>query len=233
MISTMSANPEILQKPVAPAEAYFGGEVLPVHREPRGWDRNGFAAEQIRSLVRRIFFSQETAVKHVVFSATGPEPDALGICMRVAHSLSSETTADVALVTRAANCRFKPQSSRLRNSSIKERSIRLAANLWQVSPAEPDDENAGVGRFWAWYLAQLRREFEFGIVHGPIAGASSEAGFLADVADGLVLVLAANHTRKASAKNLKQILETGTTRILGAVLADRTFPIPERIYRRL
>jgi Mrp family chromosome partitioning ATPase len=56
---------------------------------------------------------------------------------------------------------------------------------------------------------------------------------MARVADGLILVLSAQRTRRATALKVKQMLEEAQVRILGAVLSDREFPMPERIYRRL
>jgi Mrp family chromosome partitioning ATPase len=53
------------------------------------------------------------------------------------------------------------------------------------------------------------------------------------LADGVVLVLEANSTRRVTAKKAKQALEAANVRILGTVLNNRTFPIPEGLYRRL
>jgi Mrp family chromosome partitioning ATPase len=56
---------------------------------------------------------------------------------------------------------------------------------------------------------------------------------LGELADGIILVLGANSTRKAAARKIKNTLEGSRSRILGTVLRERTFPIPEQIYRRL
>jgi Mrp family chromosome partitioning ATPase len=56
---------------------------------------------------------------------------------------------------------------------------------------------------------------------------------LGELADGIVLVLGANSTRKATARKIKNTLETMRSQILGTVLSERAFPIPEWIYRRL
>jgi Mrp family chromosome partitioning ATPase len=76
-------------------------------------------------------------------------------------------------------------------------------------------------------------EFEYVVIQGPAAGASSEAALLGQLTDGIILVLGARKTRRATAQSIKETLEAAHCRILGTVLMERTFPIPERIYRRL
>jgi Mrp family chromosome partitioning ATPase len=55
---------------------------------------------------------------------------------------------------------------------------------------------------------------------------------LGQLADGVILVLEAHTTRKAAARKIKESLGA-QSRILGIVLTERRFPVPERIYRRL
>jgi len=56
---------------------------------------------------------------------------------------------------------------------------------------------------------------------------------MAQFADGIVLVLSALHTRRAAAIKTREVLERAQVRLLGTVLCDRLFPIPEAIYRWL
>jgi Mrp family chromosome partitioning ATPase len=46
-------------------------------------------------------------------------------------------------------------------------------------------------------------------------------------------VVSAQRTRRAAARTIKQALEAAHARILGTVLSERTFPVPEALYRRL
>jgi Mrp family chromosome partitioning ATPase len=48
-----------------------------------------------------------------------------------------------------------------------------------------------------------------------------------------VLIVEANRTRRETVRRLKEQLEAAQVRILGAVLDQRTFPIPEKLYRKL
>jgi Mrp family chromosome partitioning ATPase len=56
---------------------------------------------------------------------------------------------------------------------------------------------------------------------------------LGHLVDGVALVLKANSSRRDSARDIIQLLQSSNVRVLGAVLNQRTFPIPERIYNRL
>jgi Mrp family chromosome partitioning ATPase len=56
---------------------------------------------------------------------------------------------------------------------------------------------------------------------------------MAQFADGIILVLSASNTRRVVARKIKEMLDATHARVLGTVLTDRIFPIPERIYRRL
>jgi Mrp family chromosome partitioning ATPase len=51
--------------------------------------------------------------------------------------------------------------------------------------------------------------------------------------DGVVLVLEANATRRDAARRVKEILDAANVSVLGVVLNNRTFPIPDVLYRRL
>jgi Mrp family chromosome partitioning ATPase len=46
-------------------------------------------------------------------------------------------------------------------------------------------------------------------------------------------MLKANSSRRDTARKAMQELQTGNVRALGAVLNQRTFPIPEALYKRL
>jgi Mrp family chromosome partitioning ATPase len=49
----------------------------------------------------------------------------------------------------------------------------------------------------------------------------------------LVLVVQANATRRDAARKAKESLQAANVRLLGAVLDNRTFPIPDAIYQRI
>jgi Mrp family chromosome partitioning ATPase len=51
--------------------------------------------------------------------------------------------------------------------------------------------------------------------------------------DGFILVVEANATRREAALQVAENLRAANVRILGAVLNQRTFPIPEKLYSKL
>ncbi|MHB8217608.1 MAG: P-loop NTPase family protein [Candidatus Sulfotelmatobacter sp.] len=208
--------------------------------EVQGWDPDNFAREQIRGLVRRVFLANSgKPVKQVAFSAAEPGTDVGVICDQVGHALALETPGEVAIVSRNSPA---PEMTQAQNyprysgsSAIKACSTQIAANLWRVPAAglrELSPEPA-TGRYWLWALAELRNDFEYAVIHGPEAGTSSESAVLGQLAEGIILVIEAHNTRKATARKIKEMLEASQSRILGTVLSERTFPVPEKLYRRL
>lgn len=237
----MSANADVLRSPEligavaretarAPAEAGAFCEI-------NGFNPANFAEEQIRSLVRRVFFSTGgRPTKQVVFTAAEPHTDVGTICEQVGQALALETRSDIAIVSRNPPATAMQVCPRNRESSaIKAWSTKTGINLWRVpeSGLRERSEESGTGRYWVSCLAQLRNEFEYAVIHGPAAGTSSEAALLGQLVDGIILVLGAQSTRGVAARKIKETLEGAQSRILGAVLSERTFPVPERIYRRL
>ncbi len=80
---------------------------------------------------------------------------------------------------------------------------------------------------------EMRIEFDYLVVDAPPLTRYSDAIALGKVADGIVLVLEANATRKEAAIRVTEQLRASQIRILGAILNKRTFPIPESLYKHL
>jgi Mrp family chromosome partitioning ATPase len=98
---------------------------------------------------------------------------------------------------------------------------------------QSENENALSAESLRSTVRELRLEFDYTVFHGPPAGLHSEAALLGQMSDGIVLVLKANSTRRVAAQKVIQKLQAANVRLLGTVLNERTFPIPERIYRKL
>jgi Mrp family chromosome partitioning ATPase len=82
-------------------------------------------------------------------------------------------------------------------------------------------------------LAELRQYFEYVLVDAPPLSVGSEAMALGRSAEGVILVLKANASRRDSVRKAVQDLQYAGVRVLGAVLNQRTYPIPEVIYTKL
>jgi hypothetical protein len=215
-------------------------------QEARGWNPEDFARQQIQGLVRRVFFSNvaskdERPVRQVVFSALDPETEVRSICRRVGETLALEIVGNVAIVGAyprvlqgAENYQSDPtgRPEPETNTPLRRAATRVQSNLWLVPGAGKDEARGGTASLHS-YLGEVRSAFEYSIVEGPQAGESNEAMATAQFADGIILVLSARRTRRIAACKIKEMLEAAQARILGTVLSDRIFPIPERIYRRL
>ena len=56
---------------------------------------------------------------------------------------------------------------------------------------------------------------------------------MGQLADGIIMIVEANKTRRDSLRQVQEDLETTHVTLLGAVLDQRTFPIPKFLYRWL
>jgi hypothetical protein len=203
--------------------------------ERNGWNPADFEREQILGLVRRVFLAGgKSPITQVVFSAADSDVDVTGICVQVAGVLALETSRDVAVIEKTVIGEERTFNHSKAAGTIKVNSTQMTSNLWQVpnNAAYYTESGTGARIDWPVYLAQLRTEFEYTIIQGPPASRSSAAAFLGQLTDGIILVLSA-HTRRAIARNIKEVLQGAQSRILGTVLSERKFPIPARLYRRL
>jgi Mrp family chromosome partitioning ATPase len=80
-------------------------------------------------------------------------------------------------------------------------------------------------------LRELTTEFDFSILWcAPVSWLTASIG---QACDGLVLVLTANKTRRLVAAQIKDQLSKAQVPLLGTVLAERRFPVPQGLYRSL
>jgi hypothetical protein len=220
-------------RPVAQLkEAFLKENALSV---PTAWNKETFADEQIRGLVRRVFSpGLNPPVQQVVFSSVDHETDVRSLCAWVGEVLAQEKLAEIAIIDETEislerRADFEARSQ-YRTTPIRQLATRLQKNVWSVPPRSAGPDSCHHLSLCA-YMAELRREFEYSIVAAPASGVSSAALEMARFADGIILVLSAQHTRRVTALKVKNAL--GRVRLLGTVLSDREFPMPTSIYRRL
>jgi hypothetical protein len=191
-----------------------------------GWNMQKFGRDQIRGLARQTFLRNvPQPVRQVAFSAAGPEIEIDDICLLVGKALTEEREGEVAIVRTAPGVLQRGQES------LKATAIPLERKLWLLQEKQCSGNIAAAGELYS-YLAADRAEFEYSIV---LANPADSNAMLegARFCDGLVLVLSALHTRRRAALQTKRALEQAGVRLLGTVLADREFPIPHNLYRRL
>ena len=206
---------------------------------------NQFADEQILGLIQGLFLAGPRMTRQVVFSGVGEDAGSGRVCMRIAEALASQTMSRVCLVETERGTRSTEEEEFGGNrtdggvtpepaGTLRASPLQLRRNLWFV-PGEVWRSEASVATL-PWMrrrLGELRGDFDYAVIHAPPAGSHGGAEMLGALTDGLVLVLEAHRTRRVLARVIQQKLQAAHVPVLGAVLSGRTFPIPERLYRRV
>ena len=218
------------------------------HREADGLDLDQLAGEEALRLVQRVFLLQAQEPPHMVaFAGIDHGNGCSRICVRVAETLAKNVRGSVCLVEANLRSPALPEMfgttnhHGLTDALLQEGPIRSftkpvrGENLWLLSSGALAVDSAKLlnSERLKPRLAELRKEFDFVLIDAPPLTRYSDALGLAQMADGLVLVLEANSTRREAALQVAENLRASNIRILGAVLNKRTFPIPETIYNRL
>ena len=178
-------------------------------------------------LVRQLFFSSKNCTR-IFFAAVEPGSHIQDFCERMGKAIAIVPDARVAVVHGSA---FKSRAADLGNAPTKPleeymSATHLSENLWRVpfGVFEAESNNATAER-------PALAAFHY-LLFGANIGDCATPLFC-KACDGAVLVITANHTRREAALRAKETLLGSNAELLGAVLVDRSFPVPELIYRRL
>ena len=241
----MNAFVETLNLSPPDAEAALAPElVVKPAVTPGAWEPAIFAREQISSLVRRVFLQGfPHPMKHVVFTAVESDHNIAPICQKVGDALGAQVPGAICLVDAG------PGSSRLTTACdhlgrlpsatvakcVKDRTTRLSVNVWLLQAADflSTREKECSASWLRHRLSELRREFDYTVIHAPAVATFSLTSLLAHLSDGVVLVLNAERTRRIAAQHARDVLHAAQARLIGTVLDQRQFPIPQAVYRRL
>jgi Mrp family chromosome partitioning ATPase len=190
--------------------------------------------DQIHALVQQLFFLHGSKpVRHVGFATVGASTATATLCLEVARALAEEDRYDVGLID--AHPESVPLQTQLQipSPSRAEATWPIAPHLWMV-PRQSWLPDACGQRITDQNLARLRElttEFDFSILWcAPVSWLTASIG---RACDGLVLVLTANKTRRLVASRVKDQLSKAQVPVLGTVLAERRFPVPQGLYRSL
>ncbi|MGA9554938.1 MAG: hypothetical protein WBR30_22015 [Candidatus Sulfotelmatobacter sp.] len=211
-------------------------------------DPDGFAREEILRMVQFLFLGTTNGNDHagaqkVVFCGVDQAKGSTLLCAQVARSLAEQVQSQVCVVD--ANLRAittsplfdlpepdgTPQSKFTNQTTSCQ---RVTDNLWLAS-RDSLAMNGGVPTLeqMRMKIKDLDDEFSFVVINAPPLGLYSDATLLGQVANGVVLVLEAHSTRRSVAHRAKLALEAANVPVLGTVLTNRKFPIPETLYRML
>jgi Mrp family chromosome partitioning ATPase len=213
-----------------------------------GIDMEAVAREEEIRLVQRVFPSAALdAPRIAMFSGLESKTGCGGTCARVAELLAARAEGPVCIV----DANFQAPSLHeyfgmenlkgLAEATVESGPIQAFAqqipepDLWLI----PSGKAAAKLRFPAMAdglrvrIEELRDTFKYVVIHSGPLRLETSAMLLSRWTDGVVLVLEANATRRDTARRAKEMLDAANVNLLGIVLSNRTFPIPDAIYRRL
>jgi capsular exopolysaccharide synthesis family protein len=207
-----------------------------------------WASEEAFRLVQQIFFLQtQVAPRIVVFAGVDHGSGCTQICAAVAETLAKNSRKPVCLVE--GNFRSPGLTSLYGTSNQQGLSNSLLSsgpissfttptrldNLMLLSSGTVTSDSPALltGGLLGERLQELRAECDYVIIDAPPLSRYSDAVLLGQQADGVVLILEADLTRRESATKATNDLRASNVPVLAAVLNKRTYPVPKAIYNRL
>ncbi len=197
---------------------------------------------QLAGLVESVFLPASRQPPHRVgFSAIDGGTFSGAIAAAAAELLAERTSATVCVVDAhlaapTVHALFGvPNAAGLPSAagvSPSDRARRVGRNLWLVSAAV-DGTGGQVTDMTRTQLTKCMAQFEYALVNIEPIGSHGEGGGLATLMDAVILVIDAETTRREAGRRVAEGLRGAGLTVLGAVMANRHFPIPEQIYRRL
>jgi Mrp family chromosome partitioning ATPase len=245
----MSKNFELLQRvekgdffnlPVEPApRPQKAHTAIPLKREPPD--------AEIAKLVQRLFLpaGKGEGRKVVSFSGIARDDRSSWICARAGEILAEQAGTPVCVVEAnlwspqlhvhlAAANKIGLADALTTKGPIRNFGIPLCGEkLWLIPSGLVKPGFYPSVESYRERFAELREEFDYILVSAPALSRETEATLIGQLADGVVLIVEANHTRRETVRRTKEQLESAKVPLLGAVLDQRTFPIPEFLYRKL
>jgi len=247
----MSRNFELLQQAeqqqgfpaIAPGPTVPDDSIGIERKEAVSCGIDGRTHAEILRLVHTLFLSGGTSAPRQVLFCGVDQGEASGrLCVQAGEVLASELQLPVCVVdakVRAPSLhRFfhaDGVSTSCGNGSGRLHARQMGNNLWFLAPEDllsNGDSAFGTEQLRS-SLREVRKEFAYVLIDAEPVGQQADAAALGQATDGVVLVLEANATRRVAALSAKEALEAAGVRLLGTVLNNRTFPIPEKLYRKL
>jgi protein-tyrosine kinase len=204
--------------------------------------------EESFKLVQNVFLRRgEGSPRVVVFAGIDSGNGCSAICTYTAETLASQKLGTVCLVDANLRSPSLPEHFGISNhygltdalstqGAIRDfATLVVPDNLWLLSCGSLASESP---RFLnsanlKSRIAELRAEFDYVLIDTPPLNSYADGIAIGQLADGLVLVLEANATRREAAGKVTENLRAAQIKILGAVLNKRTYPIPRALYNRL
>src|SRR6202022_3053039 len=219
---------------------------IPRRKSPRPAELEKITRREEVKLVQRIFPAGGPGTPQVVIFADaegGGNAPMIGV--RSAEILAARGEGPVCIVDANLESPFLHRYFRLNNSKglsdallgsdpVQDFTHHLSETKLWVMPSGA--ANVGVDALaspdpLSSRMMELRTFFKYVVINAPLHldRVSTIHSF---AADGLVLIVEANSTRRETVREVMEELQMLRTRVLGVVLNNRTFPIPEAIYQK-
>jgi polysaccharide biosynthesis transport protein len=226
-------------------------EQPPSDRHDRRLDLERLADDETLRLVYKLFITPEDPKRVVLLAGVERDNGCAGICLRAAKTLAVLQPAPVCLVDAnlrspwlhelvGADRRYGLASAGgFGQASVTAFARAFSAdktnNLW-VLPSGSSDLDPTTLLTPARVqprMKELGARFGHVLICAPPADLYPESVALGRIVDGVVLVVSANATRRDAVARVKYRFDDLGVPILGVVLSDRTYPIPQSLYRRI
>ena len=209
--------------------------------------------QYLMKLVHRIFLTSDRlggAIRSVAFSAVDTRNDSSLLSAAAAELLASRVTGRVCLVDANFHAPTLHQCYGVSNDiglvdalkstgPVRSYARRLVqgheSSLWllPVGSAERRSELLLTSEQGQARIKDLLAAFDYVVIAAPaVTQYPAVAGLGAEV-DGIVMIAEADVTRRRAVRACADALRASGGRVLGTVLNNRTFPIPEAVYRLL
>jgi len=83
------------------------------------------------------------------------------------------------------------------------------------------------------FLTQLKSQYDFIIIDSPPIIAVTDSGIIGAQADGVLMVIQAGRTQRGIIKRAEELLHQSHSKVIGHVLTNIEYHLPEYIYRYL
>lgn len=201
---------------------------------------------EISKIMQHILALKNGGPTRVVFAGVDEDAGCSLICAATAEMLAQEALGTVCLVdanlrSPSLHAQFGLEMAKgvldvMLNETPSERLAHPVGSsglrLVMAGSCEPQTnvlQSSGVSRI----IAGLSEKFDYVLIHSPNVNHYTDVFTVGRLSDGVVVVIEANTTRRETARRVSESLKSAGVAVLGAVLNNRTYPIPNAIYKLL
>lgn len=208
----------------------------------------GPVRDEVLKLVHTLFLAPgPQRTRQVVLAGAEAGSGTSWMCANVAEVLAAQGTGSVCVVDGNLDSPVQHKQFHVQNhfgladalqgnEPIRQYVQQLSRpNLWLLSSGSGSEKSRELltQETMRARMLELRAEFDYVVLDVRAVSAGNEAAVLGSWCDGVAIVVKANSTNRKDARQAVKEIQAANAMVLGAILNQRTFPIPESIYNRL